>query len=188
MAKQTMPMTGVRNISSAGRIEIKAIETPASVPRRAARGVIRRTIGATKVGPTFASSYVDYLFDNFPHDTPLSASVMDAVATYRKALAAQPDDNQTTRVGPAIALDHTGDDLALMGRELAVIALVLGVAEPLQHHLPCGGGGNPAETLRSVLPFAEHVAVLVELAGHHADRPRFAVDVDVRIRLMAFGV
>jgi len=50
-------------------------------------------IGATKVGPTFASSYVDYLFDNFPHDTPLSASVMDAVATYRQALAAQPDDS-----------------------------------------------------------------------------------------------
>jgi hypothetical protein len=85
-------------------------------------------------------------------------------------------------------LNHTGDDLAFMSGELAVGALVLGVPEPLQHHLTCGRGSNPAETLRRVLPFAEHVAVLVELAGHHPDRTRFAVDIDVRIRLMALGV
>ena len=42
IARQTTPITGVRNISSAGRIEMKAIETPASVPSRAARGVILR--------------------------------------------------------------------------------------------------------------------------------------------------
>ncbi len=36
------------NISSAGRIEMNAIDTPASVPSSAARGVILRTIGATK--------------------------------------------------------------------------------------------------------------------------------------------
>ena len=36
------------NISSAGRIEMKVTETPASVPRRAARGVILRMKGATK--------------------------------------------------------------------------------------------------------------------------------------------
>jgi len=43
-----MPMTGVMNISSAGRIEMKAMETPAKVPRSAARGVILRMSGATK--------------------------------------------------------------------------------------------------------------------------------------------
>ena len=42
MAKQMRPMTGVMNISSAGRIEMKVIETPASVPSSAARGVIWR--------------------------------------------------------------------------------------------------------------------------------------------------
>jgi hypothetical protein len=36
------------NISRAGRMEMKAMETPASVPRRAARGVILRMTGATK--------------------------------------------------------------------------------------------------------------------------------------------
>ena len=36
------------NISSAGRIEMKVIETPASVPSSAARGVILRMNGATK--------------------------------------------------------------------------------------------------------------------------------------------
>ena len=42
MAKQITPITGVMNISSAGRIEMKVIETPASVPSSAARGVILR--------------------------------------------------------------------------------------------------------------------------------------------------
>ena len=48
IAKHTMPITGVMYISSAGRIEMKAMDTPASVPRSAARGVILRTIGAMK--------------------------------------------------------------------------------------------------------------------------------------------
>ena len=38
-----LPITGVRYISSAGRIEMNAMDTPASVPSSAARGVIRRT-------------------------------------------------------------------------------------------------------------------------------------------------
>ena len=42
MAKQVSPITGVMYISSAGRIEMKVIETPASVPSSAARGVILR--------------------------------------------------------------------------------------------------------------------------------------------------
>ena len=48
IAKQTMPITGVRYISCAGRIEMNAIDTPASVPSSAARGVMRRTNGAMK--------------------------------------------------------------------------------------------------------------------------------------------
>ena len=48
MAKQTRPITGVMNISSAGRIEMKVIDTPASVPSSAARGVILRMYGAMK--------------------------------------------------------------------------------------------------------------------------------------------
>ena len=40
-AKQVRPITGVMNISKAGRIEMKATETPASVPSSAARGVMR---------------------------------------------------------------------------------------------------------------------------------------------------
>src|ERR1700738_342985 len=47
IAKQVTPITGVMNISWAGRIEMNAIDTPASVPRRAARGVIFRMMGAT---------------------------------------------------------------------------------------------------------------------------------------------
>ena len=42
IAKQVMPITGVMNISSAGRMEMNVIDTPASVPSSAARGVILR--------------------------------------------------------------------------------------------------------------------------------------------------
>ena len=42
IAKQVKPMTGVIYISSAGRMEMKVMETPASVPSSAARGVILR--------------------------------------------------------------------------------------------------------------------------------------------------
>jgi hypothetical protein len=48
MAKHTRPISGVMNISSAGRIAMKVTETPASVPSKAARGVICRMTGAMK--------------------------------------------------------------------------------------------------------------------------------------------
>ena len=48
IARHTRPIAGVRKISIAGRIEMNATETPASVPRRAARGVTLRMKGATK--------------------------------------------------------------------------------------------------------------------------------------------
>ena len=48
MAKHTSPICGVMYISSAGRIEMKVTETPASVPSSAARGVIFRIYGAMK--------------------------------------------------------------------------------------------------------------------------------------------
>ena len=47
----TRPIAGVMYISMAGRIEMNAIETPASVPSRAARGVMRRMSGATNPPP-----------------------------------------------------------------------------------------------------------------------------------------
>ena len=42
-----MPITGVMNICKAGAMEMKVMETPASVPSSAARGVILRMMGAT---------------------------------------------------------------------------------------------------------------------------------------------
>ncbi len=50
-------------------------------------------VSATKVGPTHGSLFVDYLYDNFPHDTPLSPEAIDSVKSYRQILAAQPDDS-----------------------------------------------------------------------------------------------
>ncbi len=42
IARHTTPITGFMNISSAGRMEMKAMDTPARVPSSAARGVTRR--------------------------------------------------------------------------------------------------------------------------------------------------
>jgi hypothetical protein len=44
-AKQTTPIIGVMNISSAGFMEMKVMDTPARVPSSAARGVILRMRG-----------------------------------------------------------------------------------------------------------------------------------------------
>src|SRR3954471_19447803 len=51
IAKQTTPITGVVNICAAGRIEMNVIDTPASVPSSAARGVTLRMNGAMKPPP-----------------------------------------------------------------------------------------------------------------------------------------
>ena len=48
IAKQTRPIHGVSHIWNAGRIEMNAIEMPASVPSIAARGVRARICGPTK--------------------------------------------------------------------------------------------------------------------------------------------
>ena len=45
-AKQTRPISGVSNMSSPGRIEMKVMEIPASEPSSAALGVILRMTGA----------------------------------------------------------------------------------------------------------------------------------------------
>src|SRR5581483_10096256 len=103
-------------------------------------------------------------------------------------LAAQPHHDQAAGVGTAVTLNHSGDDLALPGGELAVIALVLGVAQPLQDHLARGGGRDPAETLGGVVPFADDVAVVIGFAGDHPYRTGLAVDVDTRVGLVPFGV
>jgi hypothetical protein len=47
MAKQASPIHGVSKIWNAGRIEMNAIEMPASVPSIAARGVTLRIHGPT---------------------------------------------------------------------------------------------------------------------------------------------
>ena len=47
IAKHTRPIHGISHIWNAGRIEMNAIEIPASVPSIAARGVIARIVGPT---------------------------------------------------------------------------------------------------------------------------------------------
>ena len=83
--------------------EAEILATGASTSRAKAPGAIdvvntyygrpNIPIAATKVGPSYNSAYTDYLYDNFPRDTPLSSAVEDAVTSYRRILAAQPNDS-----------------------------------------------------------------------------------------------
>jgi hypothetical protein len=100
----------------------------------------------------------------------------------------QGDDHDPAGVGPGVALHLPVDDLALLGGELAVGAVVLGVAQAGQDHLAGRGGGDAAEALGGVVPLAHRLAVGAALLGHHADQAGLAVDVDARVRLVAVGV
>ena len=110
----------------------------------------------------------------------------DALGALR--LAAHPHHDEAAGVGAAVALDDTADDLALAGGELAVVLLVLGVAQPLQDDLARGGGRDAAESLWGVVPFVEDVAVFVCLARQHLDDAGLAVDLDARVGLVTLGV
>ena len=103
-------------------------------------------------------------------------------------LAAHPDHDEAAGVGAAVPLDDAADDLALAGGELAVVLLVLGIAQPLQDHLPCGGGRDAAESLWGVVPFVEDVAVFVGLARHHLNDAGLAVDLDAGVGFVPLGV
>ena len=69
--------------------------------------------------------------------------------------------------GPGIPalLDHPGHDIALAARVFAEGQLVLGITEPLQDHLPCGGGGDPAEAVRRVVILPDYFAVIARFPG-----------------------
>src|SRR5580704_7472809 len=80
MAKHGIAMTGVMNISSAGRIEMNAMDTPASVPRSAARGVTFRMKGAMK--PPAMSTKLWMNTHVSPASQPLTGSpVLDAMGS-----------------------------------------------------------------------------------------------------------
>ncbi|MFH1500201.1 MAG: LamG-like jellyroll fold domain-containing protein [Verrucomicrobiota bacterium] len=88
-------------LADLGEVEILATGASTSMPKAPGAIDVVNTyygrpeipVAATKVGPSYFSSYVNHLYDNFPHDTPLTDGVPDAVAVYREILAAQPDDS-----------------------------------------------------------------------------------------------
>src|SRR5690348_6426695 len=54
-------------------------------------------------------------------------------------LATHSDDDQPAGVGAGVTLDDAADDVALPRRELAIVLLVLRIAQALQDHLTRGG-------------------------------------------------
>src|SRR5215212_5852185 len=103
-------------------------------------------------------------------------------------LASHPDDDQAAGVRTGVTLNDACGDVTLASRELAVVLLVLRVAQPLQDHLPRRGRRDTTETLWGVVPFVEDVAVLVSLARKHLDNTGLAVNLDAGVGLVAFGM
>ena len=97
--------------------------------------------------PDRRSHYAEFLADEYPHDLRAASDAPDAVAVYRRVLAAQPDGSVTVcTVGYltnlAALLDSPPDDLSpLPGREL--------VARKVRRAVVMGGR-YPAETDRAV--------------------------------------
>ena len=91
----------------------------------------------------------------------------------------EPSQIHSDGAGVAVGLlDHTSDDVALHGGELAVLVLVLGLTQPLEDHLTSRGGSNPAEVVRGGVVPSDDLALVVLLRGHDGDIARLAVDVD----------
>jgi hypothetical protein len=75
------------------------------------------------------------------------------------------------------------DDVALTAGVLAVGDLVLGVAKPLQDHLPRGGGGDATEARRRVVVLAQDVAFRTDLLREHGDLTGTPVEDDTCVLL-----
>ncbi len=89
------------------------------------------------------------------------------------------------RAGVAILLDDTGQNVTLGRGEAPVLLFVLMFTQPLEDHLPGGGGGDPAEVGRRVVVLADLFTVLVEIRHHHGDGSELAVEHDPSPRLGA---
>ena len=151
IAKHTMPMTGVMYISSAGRIEMNAIDTPASVPSSAARGVILRGGGWAELwvnslwlwGLALAALFgVVTLLAGFTltgvymkevaADAASAAAAFDSHTLDRVApLDADPGERLAAQTRPRVA----GVDAGLLGLELeqqvaAAVAVYVGCDAP----------------------------------------------------------
>ena len=90
----------------------------------------------------------------------------------------------TTQVEQRVAriglLDDAGDDVALAVRVLLELAVALGLADLLAHHLAEGLGGDAAHLLlaRGVVALVDPQTVLVDVVGHELELERVGVDLD----------
>ena len=83
------------------------------------------------------------------------------------------------RVAAVALLDDAGDDVALAVGVLLELALALGLADALVHHLAERLGGDAAEVARGVVARVDPVAVLVDVVGDDLDVHRVGVDLDL---------
>ncbi len=83
------------------------------------------------------------------------------------------------RVALVALLDDAGDDVALAARVLLVLALALGLADALAHHLLGGLGGDAAEVVWRVVACVDPVALFVDVVRHHPDVAGEGVDLDL---------
>ena len=84
--------------------------------------------------------------------------------------------------GLGVGLHHAGDDVALAPGVLAEGLVVLGVAQPLQDHLPRRHRRDPAEVGRGVVVLLLDLTVGADVLGPDDDVAALAVDGDPGVR------
>ena len=82
-------------------------------------------------------------------------------------------------VAAVALLDDAGDDVALAVGVLLELALALGLADALVHHLAEGLRGDAPEVARGVVAGVDPVALLVDVVGDDADVHGVRVDLDL---------
>ena len=189
----TVDRTAILDRWPASRATATISTEPSTISGTSSANSLRTRFGCVRLNVICGPAHSPRHPDDVAAD-PLAVLVASRRAPARPAAArprSAPDSatiDHAARVGPGVALHDAGDDLALLGGELAVGPLVLGVAQPLQDDLARGGGGDPAEALRGVVPLGLDAAVRGQLLGDHPHRAGLAVDVDPGVRLVAVGV
>ena len=84
------------------------------------------------------------------------------------------------RAGVAVGLlDHASDDVTLDRREMAVLLLILGLAQTLEDHLASRRGSHAPEVIGGAVVPADDLPLLVLLRDHDGDIPGLAVELDL---------
>ena len=85
-------------------------------------------------------------------------------------------------------LDNPGNHFALFIPKRAQYLLVLGFPQPLHNNGAGSGSSDPSEPRRSVIEFADLIAIFIDFRCHHHYMAIFAIDFYSRVLKCSRGI